>query len=129
MADSVRIDQWLWAARTFKTRSLAKAAVEGGRVHVNGARVKPAHALHIGDKLEVTKGSVHFVLVVDALSTKRGSATVASQLYHETEASIELREQQATIRRMQNAGLKVPAGRPDKHARKALAQLKTLSDD
>ncbi len=87
----VRIDKWLWAARFFKTRSLAAQAVDGGKVHCNGERVKPARALHAGDQLSVRQGPYEVVVVVRALAEKRGPASVAALLYEETPASIAAR--------------------------------------
>jgi ribosome-associated heat shock protein Hsp15 len=91
MADSVRIDKWLWAARFFKTRSLATDAVDGGKVRQNGERVKPAHSVKPGDRLEIDNGSTAWEVVVRAIGDKRGSATFAQTLYSETEASIAAR--------------------------------------
>ena len=82
--DGVRIDKWLWAARFFKTRSLAATAVLGGRVHVNGERVKPSKVVHTDDVLEITKGPERRTVAVRRLADRRGSATVAQTLYAET---------------------------------------------
>ena len=114
---AVRIDRWLWAARFFKTRSSAKSAVEGGKVHVDGKRVKPSKELRPGQTLEI---------VVQELSQQRGPATKAQALYAESSESIELREQRKSIRRMERAGLTMPSSRPDKKDRRALAQLRGL---
>ncbi len=95
----VRIDRWLWAARFFKTRSAATEAVLGGRVHVNGARVKPAKYVRAGDRLELTIAGVRRDVVVLDVAEKRGSATVAATLYEETEESAARREQHALERR------------------------------
>jgi ribosome-associated heat shock protein Hsp15 len=96
----VRIDKWLWAARFCKTRSAATDAVLGGRVHINGARVKPAKDIRPGDEIELTLGVVHRVVEVLALSDKRGPATVAATLYRETPESVEARERAAAERRL-----------------------------
>jgi ribosome-associated heat shock protein Hsp15 len=98
--DHVRIDKWLWAARLFKTRSAASEAVLGGRVHVNGARVKPAKELSIRDTLEVTLPTQKRTVRVTALSDRRGPATQAATPYEETPASISAREQAALARRL-----------------------------
>ncbi len=90
--ESVRIDLWLWAARFFKTRSLASKAVRGGHVHVDGSRVKPARGLKVGDCLSVSRGRVTQDIVVRGLSDRRGPASVATTLYEETPDSIVLRE-------------------------------------
>ena len=90
----VRLDKWLWAARFFKTRALAVEAVEGGRVSLNGDRAKPAKALKVGDRLSIRRPPFEHVVVVRALSDRRGSATDAAALYEETEAS---RARRATL--------------------------------
>lgn len=123
---SVRIDRWLWAARFFKTRSLAKTAVEGGKVHLEGKRVKPSKELSFAQTLEIRRGDTVQTIVVKELSDKRGPATAAQNLYEETAESIELRETRRSVRRMERAGLSVPSGKPDKKDRRALAQLRDL---
>src|SRR5438477_10022585 len=90
-----RVDKWLWAARFFKTRGAATEAVLGGRVHVNGERVKPAKAVIAGDRLEITLGPVRRVVVVKALAERRGPASVAATLYEETPESVEGRGRRA----------------------------------
>ncbi len=125
----VRVDRWLWAARFFKTRSLAKTAVEGGKVHLNDQRTKPAKELCIGQVLTIRKGIQLQTVVVDALAEHRGSATVAQSLYTETPESVELREISVSRRRMERAGLTVPTGRPNKKDRRALTQLKSLGQE
>jgi ribosome-associated heat shock protein Hsp15 len=124
----IRIDRWLWAARFFKTRSLAKTAVEGGKVHVEGQRTKPAKELRLGQTLTIRKGLQEQTVVVEALSEQRGAATIAQTLYKETPESIELREISVSRRRMERAGLTVPSGRPNKKDRRALSQLKSLDE-
>ena len=124
----IRIDRWLWAARFFKTRSLAKTAVEGGKVHVDGQRTKPAKELRLGQTLTIRKGLQEQTVVVEALSEQRGAATIAQTLYKETPESIELREISDSRRRMERAGLTVPSGRPNKKDRRALSQLKSLDE-
>jgi ribosome-associated heat shock protein Hsp15 len=121
--DQVRIDKWLWAARFFKTRSLAQAAVLGGKVHVNGARVKPAHGLTEGDMVELTKGPEQFEIVVRALSAKRGPAKQAQALYEETAESLEKRERIAEMRRMDRLTRPIPVRRPDKKQRRHLRKM------
>lgn len=96
----MRIDKWLWAARFHKTRSAATDAVLGGRVHINGTRVKPAKDVRPGDEIELTVGVVHRVVEVLALSDKRGPAAIAATLYRETPESIEARERAAAERRL-----------------------------
>lgn len=122
----VRIDRWLWAARFFKTRSLAKAAVEGGKVHLESSRVKPSKEVQVGQQLEIRRGDTFQVVIIETLSEQRGSATVAQTLYTETPESIEQREVRKSVRRMERAGLNIPSSKPDKKNRRALAQLKDL---
>jgi ribosome-associated heat shock protein Hsp15 len=97
--DSVRIDKWLWAARFYKTRSLATDAVLGGRVHVNGERAKPSKLVHAGDTIRLTIGTVQWTVVVTGVADRRGSATVAATLYTETVESRAAREPHAAERR------------------------------
>jgi ribosome-associated heat shock protein Hsp15 len=120
----VRVDKWLWAARFFKTRALASAAIQGGKVHVNGARAKPARTLQPGDTLEIHKGTERFAVVVEGLAERRGSASVAQTLYRETEDSQQAREAQREQQRLLAAGLSQPAQRPDKKQRRQLRRLK-----
>ena len=122
----VRIDRWLWAARFFKTRSLAKAAVEGGKVHLESSRVKPSKEVQVGQQLEIRRGDTFQVVIIETLSEQRGSATVAQTLYTEKPESIEQREVRKSVRRMERAGLNIPSSKPDKKNRRALAQLKDL---
>ena len=119
-----RIDKWLWAARFFKTRSLATAAVSGGKVHVNDERVKPARALAVGDRLTVRRGLVEQEIVVAALSERRGPASVAATLYAETEASVARREAAAEKRRLIAASLPAPPSRrPNKKDRRHIIRF------
>jgi ribosome-associated heat shock protein Hsp15 len=120
---SVRADQWLWAARFFKTRSHAKQAIDGGKIEVNGARCKPARAIHVGDTLTVSRGIERFEVVVAALSAKRGPATQAVGLYAETPASIERREKEREAQRLSRQAYQPPPGRPSKRDRRDLAQF------
>lgn len=95
-----RVDKWLWTARLFKTRTLAADAARGGRVHVNGAPVKPSREIQVGDKLELTIGTVRRTLTVRGMAERRVSAAEAAKLYEETEESIAERERQAELRRL-----------------------------
>jgi len=120
----VRLDKWLWAARFYKTRSAATDAVLGGRVHVNGARVRPAKEIRAGDELELTLGVSRRVVEVLALSDKRGPAPVAATLYRETPESVEARERAAAERRLARP-LGVDLGaRPTKLERRRLEALR-----
>ena len=91
MDSQVRLDKWLWAARFFKTRSIAREAVSGGKVHLNGHRAKPGRTLSLGDELRIQRGEEEYTINVVELSPRRGPATVARGLYEETEESIERR--------------------------------------
>ncbi len=120
----VRADIWLWSARFFKTRALAKQAIDGGKVEVNAAGCKPAKSLYVGDRIKVTRGEERIELEVLRLADKRGPASVAQSLYRESESSRVARETQAEQRRLTGAALDHPAKRPDKHARRALRRMK-----
>jgi ribosome-associated heat shock protein Hsp15 len=119
-----RIDKWLWAARFFKTRGLATEAVTGGRVHVNGERVKPAKDVHEGDRIEITIDAVQRVLFVRALADKRGPAKVAQTLYEETAESIAKREAFAAQRKLARPLGADLGERPTKQARRRLDALR-----
>ena len=123
-ARRARLDKWLWAARIYKTRSLAKTAIKGGKVHLNGNRTKAAKEVAVGDTLTVSRGETAQTVVVTAIAERRGSATVAATLYAETEESINRREAIRADRRMQRAGLTVPPRRPDKKQRRRLREMK-----
>lgn len=120
-AESVRADQWLWAARFFKTRSLAKQAIDGGKIEVNGARCKPAKVLHAGDRVTISRGSERMEVSVQALSAKRGGASVAATLYAETPESLARREREREAQRLARLAYQPPAGRPDKRDRRDIA--------
>ncbi|MBB3227133.1 ribosome-associated heat shock protein Hsp15 [Luteibacter sp. Sphag1AF] len=120
----VRIDVWLWAARFFKTRSLAKQAIDGGKVELNGLSCKPARGVHVGDRVRVSRGEEKLECEVAALSEKRGPAVEAQKLYRETEESVASRERQREDRRMTGGALLRPASRPDKKARRLIQAMK-----
>jgi ribosome-associated heat shock protein Hsp15 len=122
--DEVRIDKWLWAARFFKTRTLAANAVLGGRVHVNGERVKPSKVVHTNDRLEITKGRERWTLVVLELADRRGPAAQAQALYSETEESRAQRELHALDRRFARVPGAELGERPTKRARRRLDALR-----
>jgi len=120
-AAGLRIDKWLWCARFFKSRAQATAAVAGGLVHVNGERVKPSRAVHVDDRVEITRDEQRFEVVIRSLPVRRGPAPEARTHYVETEASIAARELQRERSRLAPPA---PAGRPDKHARRLLRDLR-----
>jgi ribosome-associated heat shock protein Hsp15 len=116
----MRVDKWLWAARFFKTRSLAQAAIAGSRIRVNEERVKPAHDLKVGDSVVVRAGEYEWHLIVKGLSEKRGPAVQARLLYEETEASRKERERRLDIRRYSPDPAATIKGRPTKKDRRDL---------
>jgi ribosome-associated heat shock protein Hsp15 len=123
MADDarVRIDKWLWAARFFKTRSLATEAVDGGKVEVNGARAKPAKAVKPGDEVRLRLGPYEHILIVRALAERRGPASVAQTLYEETAASRDARDKLSVQLKMAPAAFVYEEkGRPTKKDRRDL---------
>lgn len=125
-ADAVRIDVWLWAARFFKTRALAKQAVVAGRVEVGGSVCKPSRNVRIGDALTIVRGEERFEVSVAGLSEQRGPAAVAQRLYDESDASRERREAAAAQRRAERAGFRPPESKPDKRARRLIRALGDL---
>ena len=120
--DNVRIDKWLWAARFFKTRSLATDAVDNGKVRLGGERIKPARAVKTGDLLAVDNGAESWEVTVMGISDKRGAAPVARLLYAETEASIARRAEEAEGRKLYREPGTTIKGRPTKHDRRALSK-------
>lgn len=127
--ERVRIDRWLWAARFFKTRSQAATAIDGGKVHINGNRVKRSKMLEVGDMVQVTKGPYHFDLEVLGLAERRGPAPVAQALYRETDESQAARAAIAEQRALERANaptpiVKLSKGRPTKKDRRDLARFK-----
>jgi len=120
MTDSTRIDKWLWAARFFKTRSLATDAVDGGKVRVNGERIKPARSVKIGDTLDIDNGATEWEVVVRAIADKRGSASIAQTLYAETEKSVADRLEKAEQRKFFREPGAAIKGRPTKRDRRQL---------
>ena len=119
--EKVRIDKWLWAARFFKTRSMAAQAVSGGKIHVNGARIKPARLVQAGDELRIRRGELEFVVIVQGVSDRRRPAREAQQLYEETEASLQQRQEMREQKRLEAASkMYGPVKRPDKKARRQI---------
>ena len=120
--DNVRIDKWLWAARFFKTRSLATDAVDNGRVRLGGERIKPARAVKIDDTLTIDNGAETWEVLVLGISDQRGAAPVARLLYQETEASVAKRENDSQARKMYREPGTTIKGRPTKRDRRQLSK-------
>ncbi|XOF33057.1 MAG: RNA-binding S4 domain-containing protein [Candidatus Electrothrix sp. YB6] len=119
----VRIDKWLWAARFFKTRSLAAKAVSGGHVHLNGKRVKPSRSVHPGEQLRIQRGHEEYIVNILALSSRRGPAKIAATLYEETEDSLARRTAAREERRLIRASAARPEGKPDKRDRRKIREF------
>lgn len=125
--EKVRLDKWLWAARFYKTRALAKAAIESGKVHCRGERCKPGKEPHIGDELQIRTGFDERTVVVQALSTVRRGAPEAQALYSETADSISRRENAAAQRKAGNLGVTTD-GKPTKKQRRQLFHFQGAND-
>jgi ribosome-associated heat shock protein Hsp15 len=121
--DKVRIDKWLWAARFYKTRSMASQAVTGGLVQVDGGRVKSARAVQVGEVLRIRKGDIEFVVTVLALAGKRGSAGEAQLLYEESTESVAAREASREQKRLLAMGQLRPTRRPTKQERRQIVSF------
>jgi ribosome-associated heat shock protein Hsp15 len=120
----IRLDKWLWAARFYKTRSLASEAIAGGKVQVNGDRAKRARPLVVGDEVRVRQGPYESLVVVRALSARRGPASVAAELYQERPESRAAREAMALQLKTLHAAFVPEKGRPTKRDRRDLERLK-----
>jgi ribosome-associated heat shock protein Hsp15 len=120
---TVRLDVWLWAARFFRTRSLARQAVDNGKIDVEGQRAKAARQVRVGDQLRIARGEEAFEVQVRALSGTRGPASAAQKLYEESETSRARREAERAARAAQRAGYQAPQGKPDKRARRLIRAL------
>lgn len=123
--DSIRIDKWLWAARFFKTRSIAQDEVSLGRVLIAGQRAKPSREVRVGDRLEIRRGEERFIVYVEALSTQRGPAAQAQSLYRETDESRTARESTAAVRKMAfEPSSTIEKGRPTKRDARLLRRFR-----
>ncbi len=121
--EKIRIDKWLWAARFFKTRSLASRAVSGGKVHINGSRIKSSREVKVGDSLNIIKGDLEFTVIVLGVSKYRRPAIEARELYEETSESVETRTEKSALRKMFYAGQKNPGKRPGKKDRRKIREF------
>ncbi len=120
----MRVDVWLWVARFFKTRSVCRQAIVGGKIEVDGVCCKPARMLRVGDLLRITRGEERFEIKVLGLSQRRGPASVAVSLYAETEASLVARATLHAQKRLMAASVQMPARRPGKQDRRKIRQFK-----
>ena len=125
----MRVDKWLWAARFYKTRSLAQQAIAAGRVKLSDARIKPSHELKAGDALAIRVGELEWQITVKALSDKRGPADVARQLYQESETSRAERERRHDLRRWGAEPASALKGRPTKRDRRRIEDFTSPSDE
>ena len=123
LTEKLRLDKWLWAARFFKTRSLAAQAIEGGKVKLNGQRVKPAKELHVSDVVDIQIGDDTWQVTVRELSARRCPAEVARKLYEESEESLARRQAQAAMRRVEPEPAAQIHGRPTKRDRRMIKQF------
>jgi ribosome-associated heat shock protein Hsp15 len=117
---SVRLDKWLWASRFFKSRSNAVDAVNGGKVHLNGTRVKPSRTVKVGDELNITRDNYRYQVTVVGLNDKRRPAKEAQLLYEENEESIKAREQEREMRRLNSASVHHSDTKPNKKERRQI---------
>jgi len=125
----LRLDKWLWAARFFKTRSLAKAAIEGGKVQLDGNRVKVSREISVGDQLQIRQGWDLRDVVVEALSAQRRGAPEAQQLYRETDESSARREAEAAARKAAGGMIDRPLHRPSKKQRRQIHRFKNIHEE
>lgn len=128
MGSSVRLDKWLWAARFFKTRAVAREAVSGGKVHLNGHRAKPGRSLNAGDELRIQRGEAEYIITIVELSVRRGSAVVAQALYSESEQNRLEREKLAEQRKLERQQYATRERRPDKRQRRRIIRFKGGQD-
>ncbi|MGK3142436.1 ribosome-associated heat shock protein Hsp15 [Pantoea sp. C2G6] len=128
-SEAVRLDKWLWAARFYKTRAIAREMIEGGKVHYNGQRTKPGKVVELNAELTLRQGNDERTVVVADVSTQRRPASEAQQLYQETAASIEKREKMAQARKMNALTMPHPDRRPDKKERRDLMKFKLSGDE
>jgi len=122
LASAIRLDKWLWAARFYKTRNLAAAAIKGGKIHIDGQRIKASKTVAIGQRLSINKPPERFDIVITALSDKRQSANIAQMLYAETPQSAARREKEAILRKLARQQAITPhdKGRPTKRNRRQI---------
>ncbi|MCX4186295.1 RNA-binding S4 domain-containing protein [Methylophaga sp. OBS4] len=122
-SDTQRLDKWLWAARFYKTRSLAVEAISGGKVHLNSHRIKPSHTVRVGDTLTISKAPYEFEITVQALNLQRRPASEAQTLYQETQASQDKRAQLKQQLKDEPLGFRQQKGRPNKRDRRNIIKF------
>ncbi|MBV1911944.1 MAG: RNA-binding protein [Kangiellaceae bacterium] len=123
---SVRLDKWLWACRFYKTRAIAKAAIEGGKVHYEGTKPKPSKLIQIGDEVKLRQGFDEKTIKVVNLSNRRQSATIAQTLYQETDRSIQMRQEIANLRKLSAPSTQ---GKPDKKQRRQIHRFRNIMSE
>ena len=123
----IRLDKWLWASRFFKTRAIAVESINGGRVQLNGVRVKPARVIRLDDELKITRGTERYHVVVKGLNDKRRPAKEAVLMYEETEESLQERETAQELNRLQSANIKQPTHKPNKRESRVMDKFKGRS--
>ncbi|WP_313655062.1 ribosome-associated heat shock protein Hsp15 [Pantoea sp.] len=128
-SEEVRLDKWLWAARFYKTRAIAREMIEGGKVHYNGQRSKPSKVVELNAELTLRQGNDERTVIVAEVSNQRRPASEAQQLYRETDASIEKREKVAQARKLNALTMPHPDRRPDKKERRDLMKFKLSGDE
>ncbi|QDY43304.1 ribosome-associated heat shock protein Hsp15 [Candidatus Pantoea soli] len=128
-SEGVRLDKWLWAARFYKTRALAREMIEGGKVHYNGQRSKPSKLVELQAELTLRQGNDERTVIVTAIGDQRRPASEAQHMYAETAASIEKREKTALARKMNALSMPHPDRRPDKKERRDLMKFKLSGDE
>ncbi len=124
MGKGIRIDKWLWTSRFFKTRSMATAAVNGGKVHLNRQRVKAGRTVNVGDSLSIQKNNELYDVIILGINTKRRPAKEARLTYEESEQSRLKREQEQSIKKLASASRPIPQRKPDKREREQLRRFK-----
>ena len=128
-SEEVRLDKWLWAARFYKTRAIAREMIEGGKVHYNVQRSKPGKVVELNAELTLRQGNDERTVIVADISAQRRPASEAQQLYRETDASIEKREKMAQARKLNALTMPHPDRRPDKKERRDLMKFKLSGDE
>lgn len=129
ISESVRLDKWLWAARFYKTRALAREMIEGGKVHYNGQRSKPSKIVELQAELTLRQGNDERTVIITAIGEQRRPASEAQEMYAETAVSIEKREKTALARKMNALTMPHPDRRPDKKERRDLMKFKLSGDE